>query len=583
MRAYVQRIEDIMKRKSKTVPQLLVQFTRLAPLVASVLSRLQLALLTHIFINNVLHVLYTSLAGFRPSRSTYFLHHGTYCVVHMLNKNGRRVDVPPQVQNWVEQSITAMGNKMRDVGQAVDVKSPKGPPTTVLPSIMYYYELDGGGSRAFLPDKKRYGYVVLDKKDIVFGAAVDGNEKGFSVVHTHFMIPGHGDEAEKEKEEDMKSHEEKYYRDFLGNFSPVQGWVDGMDKDPRAPEVVHEAATDLRSKHHIPSHYIEPLLLDGSMNPILDHLASPRLQQTHLSHISDYFQIMFFTFFTRHSLAFVLFAVLISPACAAPTLERRDTSQYRVQLLNIYGDPVAIGKPPEAQNHVENWQDRIGNWQKRIRDSIIALGKEMEDPELKPESIHLIEEGRQILPSPFGVQYYKLEGGKFCTGKVKCYGYVAKLRRPLTPHGNTLFGAVVVVIVGENEPRVVHTPLDGSRRDVNMKIRKQKYAEFMGKMRFWKRVTGDPDVFAALFGSNSASPNSKSIHTAPGSNGEGEPSEQEGGRKGGKHTFELAPRPEKKQKTVAEEKPEAPKRRPITLPLRPAGRFENQKNQKTKD
>ncbi|KAF9071434.1 hypothetical protein BDP27DRAFT_1419010 [Rhodocollybia butyracea] len=118
-------------------------------------------------------------------------------------------------------------------------------------------------------------------------------------------------------------------------------------------------------------------------------------------------------FFTRHSLGFVLLAFLISPACAMPTLERRDATKYTVTVFDERGKLVSK-VATEALQH--------------IKASINAMGPSIKDP--GPKNIVLAAGQTPDAEMEFDPTiriHYKLFGGKFCDfdedGR-ECYAYV---------------------------------------------------------------------------------------------------------------------------------------------------------------
>ncbi|KAF9065332.1 hypothetical protein BDP27DRAFT_1424891 [Rhodocollybia butyracea] len=68
-------------------------------------------------------------------------------------------------------------------------------------------------------------------------------------------------------------------------------------------------------------------------------------------------------FFTRHSLGLALLAFLISPACAAPALERREAgTTYTVGALRVNGDPIPM--PPQALKNIKASVSAMFPWKK---------------------------------------------------------------------------------------------------------------------------------------------------------------------------------------------------------------------------
>ncbi|KAF9072309.1 hypothetical protein BDP27DRAFT_1418215 [Rhodocollybia butyracea] len=127
-------------------------------------------------------------------------------------------------------------------------------------------------------------------------------------------------------------------------------------------------------------------------------------------------------FFTRHSLGFnVLLAFLISPACAAPTLERREI-QFIVQGFDVTGKPLGVPVPPEALKHITTSLKDI---------DITGQG---------PPNSHPIEF------DPSAVFYYGLHGGHLCDLPRLCYGLV------VTDVTHGLIGSLVAGTIDNHDP-----------------------------------------------------------------------------------------------------------------------------------
>ncbi|KAF9059216.1 hypothetical protein BDP27DRAFT_1453429 [Rhodocollybia butyracea] len=138
-------------------------------------------------------------------------------------------------------------------------------------------------------------------------------------------------------------------------------------------------------------------------------------------------------FFTRHSLAFVFLAVLVSPACAIPTpkaLVRRDAAVRVYTVQSLAEDGIQLVKTPSKV-------------QEDIRDFIIVIAPRFD--------------GGQPQKGSSSMHRFQLKGGKFCDSKQHwtCVAYVfiptEDELAQLPPH--TMFGAVIArqVITGTKD------------------------------------------------------------------------------------------------------------------------------------
>ncbi|KAF9072315.1 hypothetical protein BDP27DRAFT_1418221 [Rhodocollybia butyracea] len=137
-------------------------------------------------------------------------------------------------------------------------------------------------------------------------------------------------------------------------------------------------------------------------------------------------------FFTHHSLGLALLAFLISPACAAPALERRETgTTYTVRALRVNGDPIPM--PPQALKNIKASVSAMFPWKK---------GKKYL-PSFLDSSDRIKYEGPMDTTKFDAAKmfYYELEGGVLgAPPHTKCYRYV------ITPEEEkTVIGSIVSV------------------------------------------------------------------------------------------------------------------------------------------
>ncbi|KAF9059213.1 hypothetical protein BDP27DRAFT_1431633 [Rhodocollybia butyracea] len=177
-------------------------------------------------------------------------------------------------------------------------------------------------------------------------------------------------------------------------------------------------------------------------------------------------------FFTRHSLAFVLLAVLISPACAIPTpktLVRRTATliDYSVQALAADGiQPVKA--TPEVEDHIKYF--------------IVGIAPRMgAEKSVDPDLIGF--DGGQPQHGSSNTHRFLLEGGKSCepNDHWTCLAYVSIPTKDEL-HGlppNTIFGAVIarqVVSTNEHHYREFQFPQSSPKAQ---ELQDKSYLDFL--------------------------------------------------------------------------------------------------------
>ncbi|KAF9074082.1 hypothetical protein BDP27DRAFT_1416761 [Rhodocollybia butyracea] len=172
-------------------------------------------------------------------------------------------------------------------------------------------------------------------------------------------------------------------------------------------------------------------------------------------------------FLTHHWLRFILLAVLMSPACAAP-LERRDV-KYKLKSLDKHGDLVMI--PMNAPYELNR--------------CVIALATEMGDGNVQD----IKHEGTMTSNAVFDpsiMLYYKLMEGRYCRVPYTCYGSVVTPPKDKNPQ-EIMFGTIIshTVIPRTKKPRyyVFHQPfpagISGAQLKSAKELREELFFEFL--------------------------------------------------------------------------------------------------------
>ncbi|KAF9071508.1 hypothetical protein BDP27DRAFT_1419071 [Rhodocollybia butyracea] len=179
---------------------------------------------------------------------------------------------------------------------------------------------------------------------------------------------------------------------------------------------------------------------------------------------------------THHWLGFILLAVLISPACAAP-LERRNV-HYHMTLVDINGLEVETIQI-EAKDH--------------LHISITSLAKEMGDggvPTVIDHSPDLLDIDTSF--SPTTMLYYRLKGGKHCSRSadkatlITCFGFVVSSPKD-KDHPAIMFGTVISCTVDEkgHSFHVFHQPIPAGITGEQLKrareLEEDVYFDFLTK------------------------------------------------------------------------------------------------------
>ncbi|KAF9056831.1 hypothetical protein BDP27DRAFT_1433490 [Rhodocollybia butyracea] len=140
---------------------------------------------------------------------------------------------------------------------------------------------------------------------------------------------------------------------------------------------------------------------------------------------------------TPHWLGFVLLAVFICPACAAPPLVRRSIT-YEVTVVSVHGHDI---KEVPSIAH------------KRIMELLGVVTTQLRDgPGHKNIKHHSIAVGDTSAFNADSMFYFKLTGGNSCP--VMCYGYVVPNYK-----GSTKIIGAVFTWDGEHQYGVVRKPM----------------------------------------------------------------------------------------------------------------------------
>ncbi|KAF9073153.1 hypothetical protein BDP27DRAFT_1417301 [Rhodocollybia butyracea] len=160
----------------------------------------------------------------------------------------------------------------------------------------------------------------------------------------------------------------------------------------------------------------------------------------------------------HHWLCFILFAALIFPACAAPTLQ---WSQYTVTVVHKDGKEVEWVLPTVSAH---------------IISLINAMGPELDHSHLRNVQLSNVRGGAGKHIEMPGMAYFKLQGGKFCPKTRDCWGYIATID---SVH-DTIWVGAVVIHYSDSDSYIVIDFIPPNHVDEDVENHRKKYLEFLG-------------------------------------------------------------------------------------------------------
>ncbi|KAF9060033.1 hypothetical protein BDP27DRAFT_1340233 [Rhodocollybia butyracea] len=169
---------------------------------------------------------------------------------------------------------------------------------------------------------------------------------------------------------------------------------------------------------------------------------------------------------THHWLGFILLAVLVSPACAAPmqstTAEHSATVGHSSHSTTTVGQSITVKYKVTVLGEDGNALEKVPRLtglrvEKIIRDIGKKLGDDPEHSEIHPQSLR----DDTLVFNDWGMIYFQLEGAKFCVGI--CYGYTVKASKRYPQ----LVGGVVTQVT-QGRCVIVHKPLPKDRGSINI-------------------------------------------------------------------------------------------------------------------